>query len=703
MEFLPSSEPQGAKYVRHLTLALITKYLRASGVRSADVTMDYGREFRAKQYVVVHLLLKLALVEMISTRAPDLQDPRCQDGCVFLYNSDAASHRQDGINWRRQKMAAKLVLRSGDGRYKLKNCSTDQGDVAMRRQTFREEANSSGFIWCKNEFKLVDAEQVLVQNPRDGTMSKQIATTCQDFPLLVHYFRKKSTVARKRARSDLSALTGGTELGHVSASSSSSAASSLAAVESLLGGKLSATQFVQAVGKVAPPPPPTTTTTTTTATANCIMGPPVLWSPSPPQTTDMFHLLFATTRDGDDDDDDDDNDNDDDQHSIKQCALTPPLFVKRDCSDDDDDDDDDDNGGDELDIVAIKQERFDFDECGGGGGVGEMPVLTPSHFATAEQSYGALAAIVSYAPDSSGSGGGERMIMVCPELESNDSDDDVFAMFGERAIDARRIAGGVYEILVPELKPGVCFWWLVRKSRVKRQRVSPSSSSNGTQSSSSTMARFSETQPFYVLPSEDGMLSLELSNLRSLEPAIVMAKFAKTVRQIDLSGSVLSRLGSLDFLSALDQLQVLVLDRCGLTDSTQLPHLPQLRSLSCNNNAISSLRRFVGSLQHFRWLEYLSLLGNACCPFFRAEAFYYNYRVFVLSRLPHLMHLDCRPVSIEERRHAECVHEEHPDDDYYDQQSTSSGSSTSAAGGGISQSSVTSPNFFETESLFGSP
>jgi len=84
-------------------------------------------------------------------------------------------------------MSVKLIVyNKGKGIYKLKNHKTDEGNAVMRRQTWQ------GNGWRKNEYKLINRE-TYYKPETDGTFSINECQTLQDFPVLVHYFRKNDS------------------------------------------------------------------------------------------------------------------------------------------------------------------------------------------------------------------------------------------------------------------------------------------------------------------------------------------------------------------------------------------------------------------------------------------------------------------------------------------------------------------------------
>jgi len=135
---------------------------------------------------------------------------------------------------------------------------------------------------------------------------------------------------------------------------------------------------------------------------------------------------------------------------------------------------------------------------------------------------------------------------------------------------------------------------------------------------------------------------------------LVMYKFRYTAREIDLSHNNLTQI---NFLEGFSQLHTLVLDNNHISQDAKVPRLPKLHTLYINHNWITEIDKFLDQLvQSVSQLRYLSTLHNACCPFFNsAKHHYYNYRVYIISRLRNLTHLDSSPVTLEEWRHAACI------------------------------------------------
>lgn len=148
----------------------------------------------------------------------------------------------------------------------------------------------------------------------------------------------------------------------------------------------------------------------------------------------------------------------------------------------------------------------------------------------------------------------------------------------------------------------------------------------------------------------------------------------------------------LDFIAGFTQLTTLILDNNKLSATTRLPDLPLLDTLFMNANLITSnalgalldhlalatpvrfhhsfftssfffffLRneRWVAIVSYAKWqrLRYLSLIHNEAHPFSTASHHNYNYRIYVLSKLPLLTKLDSSNITDEERKGAAAIRE----------------------------------------------
>ncbi|XP_029154960.1 leucine-rich melanocyte differentiation-associated protein-like isoform X3 [Nylanderia fulva] len=122
------------------------------------------------------------------------------------------------------------------------------------------------------------------------------------------------------------------------------------------------------------------------------------------------------------------------------------------------------------------------------------------------------------------------------------------------------------------------------------------------------------------------------------------------VKHLDISHNVFSR--NLQFLSEFDNLRSLNLDHNKIDENTVFPFMPNLELLWLNNNLIKNLYPFIKNLyKSIPNLKYLCLMGNEAAPsYLNGGSFfeYLQYRLFVLSWFPHLVHLDDRIVTDEQ-------------------------------------------------------
>ena len=112
-----------------------------------------------------------------------------------------------------------------------------------------------------------------------------------------------------------------------------------------------------------------------------------------------------------------------------------------------------------------------------------------------------------------------------------------------------------------------------------------------------------------------------------------------------------------DFLQGFYQLHTLILDNNQISSTSNFPRLPKLSALYVNCNLVTVLEPFIEKLKNcFPALQYLSLLGNEACPAFsKGPHHYYNYRIYIISKLRKLTQLDSSPVTPEEYRHAQSL------------------------------------------------
>ncbi|EAL73563.1 hypothetical protein ACTFIW_003459 [Dictyostelium discoideum] len=128
-----------------------------------------------------------------------------------------------------------------------------------------------------------------------------------------------------------------------------------------------------------------------------------------------------------------------------------------------------------------------------------------------------------------------------------------------------------------------------------------------------------------------------------------------SIKTLDLSYNNIKKVESLE---SFKQLTSLVLDNNRIGSNNTFPNLPNLKTLSLNNNDISDLKEFIDSIKNkFPNLTFLSLLKNPACPnyYFTGLDFndYQKYRYYILYHLKNLKFLDSTPVTLEEIKEAE--------------------------------------------------
>ncbi|XP_020292911.1 uncharacterized protein LOC109859151 isoform X2 [Pseudomyrmex gracilis] len=148
-------------------------------------------------------------------------------------------------------------------------------------------------------------------------------------------------------------------------------------------------------------------------------------------------------------------------------------------------------------------------------------------------------------------------------------------------------------------------------------------------------------------------LSLAYEDLFTI-PHNILQDFGTAIYHLDISHNMFSR--NLQFLSEFDNLRSLNMDHNMIDDTTVFPHMPNLELLWLNHNQIANLYPFVKNLQRsIPNLKYLCLMGNKAAPSYLNGGTFYdyiNYRLFVLSWFPYLVHLDDRTVTEEQRLEA---------------------------------------------------
>lgn len=158
----------------------------------------------------------------------------------------------------------------------------------------------------------------------------------------------------------------------------------------------------------------------------------------------------------------------------------------------------------------------------------------------------------------------------------------------------------------------------------------------------------------FALRFEKGQLSYCGQECNKIPPAL-HKMYGGKVKCLDLSFNTIQTLKGLEQFTSLEEL---ILDNNRLGDNITFPNLPNLRTLSLNNNQITELESLVYKINaHFPMLTYLSLLSNKACPnqlsdIEKDDSDYQRYRYFVIYKLPNLRFLDSRRVTSTERTEA---------------------------------------------------
>ncbi|XP_012260584.1 leucine-rich melanocyte differentiation-associated protein-like isoform X2 [Athalia rosae] len=148
-------------------------------------------------------------------------------------------------------------------------------------------------------------------------------------------------------------------------------------------------------------------------------------------------------------------------------------------------------------------------------------------------------------------------------------------------------------------------------------------------------------------------LSLAFENLFHM-PFDIIETYGSTLSTLDISHNKFSR--NLQFLAEFDNMTSLNLDHNEIDPFTIFPPMPKLQLLWLNHNKIDDLYPFIKNLYtSLPNLRYLCLMGNPAAPSYLNGGSFYEYlqsRLFVISWFPHLVHLDDRAVTPEQRLEA---------------------------------------------------
>eukprot|EP01125_Pyxidicula_operculata_P013591 TRINITY_DN4506_c1_g2_i1.p1 TRINITY_DN4506_c1_g2~~TRINITY_DN4506_c1_g2_i1.p1 ORF type:complete len:919 (-),score=254.25 TRINITY_DN4506_c1_g2_i1:155-2911(-) len=226
--------------------------------------------------------------------------------------------------------------------------------------------------------------------------------------------------------------------------------------------------------------------------------------------------------------------------------------------------------------------------------------------------------------------------------------------FDGTEVSCQLVAPGFLHCTVPPHVAGIFYFWILEKVTITTQ--SDTSSSSLTTAVNDELTFMSSKKHFFYIPSDaQGTLSLTycLSSIENRKS--VLSIFRHTTKQLDLSSNNLS---DLSFLDGFYSLEVLILDNNKITSQdSQFPILSNLQHLSITANLISDITLFLDEIEHsLPKIKRLNTVGNECCPYFSQRAHhYYNYRIYIISRLRSLEYLDFSPATDEEKKHASCI------------------------------------------------
>ena len=144
-------------------------------------------------------------------------------------------------------------------------------------------------------------------------------------------------------------------------------------------------------------------------------------------------------------------------------------------------------------------------------------------------------------------------------------------------------------------------------------------------------------------------LSLAYERLHTM-PKLLLHELSPVIKTLDISHNEFE---NLDFVTEFKQLTMLICDHNNITSTTHIPYMPQLELLWLNHCKITELYPWAKRLQQScPNLRHLSLMGNPAAPsYFNGGSFYeyLQYRLFIISLFPTLVHLDDKAVTDDQR------------------------------------------------------
>ncbi|CAG9772537.1 unnamed protein product [Ceutorhynchus assimilis] len=153
--------------------------------------------------------------------------------------------------------------------------------------------------------------------------------------------------------------------------------------------------------------------------------------------------------------------------------------------------------------------------------------------------------------------------------------------------------------------------------------------------------------------SKVGRLSLAHEKLTYM-PKLVCDEFGPSVKILDITNNSIK---NLDFLEYFPELTSLIADKNPINSlDTNIPWMPKLELLYLNHCKIDDLYWIETLKYNCPNLKYLSLMGNPVVPSFMTQGNIYQYlqyRLYVISLIPTLIHLDDKRISDDEKIEAE--------------------------------------------------
>lgn len=535
-------------------------------------------------------------------------------GFLVIYG-DAGDYLNDGVAWQPQeKLNLKLIVKDAKtNRYKLRNSKNDDGEPVMRRH--KRVANNKALGWERHEYKVFSEETAHRQNV-DGTKSVVTRRTLNPWPILVHYFRPAVSPSVLRASFNTTPTTSSSAPSsmQVSFSPPSSSVISRSNDDEDEAGEyqritkrqktgLNASRDAMAVnesdsenGSISSAGLSRALRSIQAPLFRGELAPIVNVRPLPSLSSSLPRPKAIPTRSHPSSDSPEEANLEFSPRAIPEASTSPTFGLTA--------------------WAESSAENMGF-------ALGTEPNIFVTH----------------YAPDSSFCEEECPVLVVLGPETMPGLSLTCFVDGVECATEL--VAPQVLRVVVPAHPSGVVPMWLIGKD------------------AQGTVVTHSDSFAFYYLPSaRDGALGFAHATSHEYFTSDVFFKFRHTTRELDLTGNNLT---NLDFLTGFSELRELTLDHNSLSHWAHFPSLPKLVSISVNHNQILQIDMFLAQLQQAglaNKLKYLSTLGNAANPSFdRLEHRYYNFRIYIISKLPNLKMLDMRDVTEAERDHSKTIAE----------------------------------------------